>query len=278
MIPKVNKYDFYLYSDFSNVDNPNNLLQLIAHSNEYFEDITLSSLEQEALSKRIELCQILFEDEWNSRNGKIQFFFEFSDKKIIEDYYKKLTLFANEFGFKSLIPNFQKTIKFYIENESEIRELSENQENDDWWDRLQKLQSEYNYYYSQAIEIVANNIIKKPNDFCRDENGDFIDSNFTGKLKHYLKTGILKYEYSIVKGQILGEFIEYDNNGNKRELSYKDGYYDKDSFKKWFENGQIEFEKINDSDYRYWFENGQIKTEKIGEIIRKWDINGKEIL
>ncbi|MEN7550523.1 hypothetical protein AAG747_21565 [Rapidithrix thailandica] len=277
MIPKINKYEFYLYSDFSDGDNPLNLIQLIAHSNEYVDNVILSPAEQKIFSKRIQLCEMLFEDEWTSRNGKIPFFFEFPERKDVEDYYKKLILFANEFQFESEIPNLKKTLEFYIENEAEIKELGENQEDDDWWDKTQALEDKYNAYYSQTLEIVANQIIKNPDNFCRDEQGNSINPNYTGKYKEYLKNGILKCEYSVVNGQILGEYTEYDNDGNKRKLSFKEGCFDEETIKSWHSNGQIEFEKINDSDYRYWYDNGQMEMERISDVVKKWNRNGEQI-
>ena len=276
MIPKINKYDFYLYRDFSNGDNYLNLIQLVAHSSEFLNEVILTPEEKEKLSKRIELCKILFEDEWESRNGKIQFFFDFNKESAIK-YYHNLIQLAKELQFQSEIPNLEKTLDFYIKNEIKIKRLQENQDDDDAWDEIQSLNREYEYPYSDLLNKLAIDFSINPDSFCRDMNGNSIDPNFTGKLKHY-EGDTIKYEYSVQKGQIFGEFMEYDNDGNKEELSFKEGYFDKEIIKSWFKNGQIEFEQLSNSGYRYWYDNGQKKMENINNIIKKWDKYVEEIL
>ena len=279
MIPKIKKYYFYLYRDFSNGDNPLNLIQLIAESNESSESSELSIEEKVIFSNRKELCEILFEDEWNSRNGKIQFFIEQFSTNNIENYYKNIIELIGVLKLDFDVSNLKKTLEFYRGNEFKIKELSINQEDQDWREKTQVLETKYDYYYYfSLLEKLAIEISTKPYDYCRDENGEFLNPDFTGKLKHYSENGILKYEYSLVNGQVLGEFIEYNNDGNIRELSIKNGYFKKDSIKRWFRNGQIKFEKINDSDCRYWYDNGQLEVENIGGIVKKWNRSGEKIL
>ena len=42
MIPKVERYYFYLYKDFRDGDNPLNFVQLIAHSDQFINDDNLT--------------------------------------------------------------------------------------------------------------------------------------------------------------------------------------------------------------------------------------------
>lgn len=276
MIPQVNKYDFYLYSDFRDGDNPFNLNQLIAHAENFVDDDSLTWDERAMFVKRKELFEIVFEDEWSSRNGKVQFFFEFSDRESIENYYAKFVQLLKEFNLELYIPNLQKSLEFYREYETEIKHL-EKGEGDNWEKEIQSLEEKYKFHYSPSIEL-AKRFLENPNDYCRDENGEPIDPNFTGRLKHYLKNGILIHDYSVFQGQISGEFMDYDIQGNKSELSIKDGYVGRESIKRWFPNGQIEFEKINDSDCRYWYKNGQMKTERIGGVLKRWNADGQEVI
>ncbi|TCI92609.1 hypothetical protein [Tenacibaculum sp. M341] len=276
MIAKIDTYDFYLYSDFRNGSNPLNLIQLIAHAEDFTDDSLLSEEEKELYQKRNELCEIVFEDEWTSRNGKIQFLIEFSERKYVENYYNRFIKLLQMFGLDSEIANLRKTVDFYIKYEQKIKELEENEGNDDWWDEVQILEKEYTYHYSTTNNL-ANLIVENPEDYCRDEKGNIIEANFTGKKKRYLDNGVLSYEYTIVNGQILGDYISYYKNGLKKELLFVDGYFHKELIKKWFSNGQIAYEKIGDTDFKYWYENGQLQKQRIGDVIKKWDETGNEI-
>lgn len=274
MIPQINKYEFYLYRDFRDGDNPLNLVQLIAHADAFFEDENLSVTEQNLIAKRKELCSLFFEDTWSSRNGKVQFFFDFKGRKSVEDYYHKLIFFAGEFNLEHIIDNLRNSIEFYIEHEIEIKKLSKYE--GAWEEDVRNLENRYTYHYPTMKEL-ATRIIENPNDYCRDKNGESIDPNYTGKLKHYLKTGTLRHEYTLVNGQILGEFVDYDNDGNKKGIFYKDGYLKQESIKTWYPDGQIKFEKINDTDYKYWYKNGQLKVKSTGGELERWDEDGNEL-
>lgn len=270
MIPKVNRYYFYLYRDFRDGDNPISFVQLIAHAEEFVNPVDISEDQKKRIEDNIKLCQLFYENAWSSRDG-IAYFVknEFANVESAIEYYNNLLEWAQKCRLYKIRDGINKIIDLVNEHFNTIKSLSWEQQNE--LDEINSLFFDYDFR-NEALKIIGQRILNNPVEFCRDENGEEIDLEFSGKLISYFGANIIDKEYTVLKGKILGECKNYFK-GQLQSIEIKDGSVNSDLIKNWHPNGQIQFEKSYNT-IRYWHSNGQLKLEKINGNTTIWDAEG----
>ena len=270
MIPKVNRYYFYLYRDYRDGDNPLSFVQLIAHAEEFVDLNDISVEQKDAIRSNIKLCQIFFENAWSSRDGLVYFIKnEFSSLDDTTKYYNNLLEWAKKYGLYKTIEKIEKLFPLINQHFTKIKSFNWEQHNE--INKIGELFLDCDFN-SDVLKIILQKIINDPNSFCRDENGNEIDLEFSGTLKSFYGDSIIDKEYTVLKGKILGECKNYFK-GQLQSIVIQDGSINQDSIKRWHSNGQIEFEKSYNT-VRYWHKNGQLKLEKINGDTTVWDDQG----
>lgn len=277
MIPKVERYYFYLYKDFRDGDNPLNFVQLIAHADKFINDDNLTQEQKSEIEENKRICSLFFEEAWNTRYGIVHYLInEFSDAEKSISYYKNLLHYSSTSFLKSISERIANIIKIIEDNKILVSTLEDNEKDDKEREKLEQKFYEQKFSYS-ALKLIANKILDNPDKFCRDENGNRIDNNFSGRLERKSLNGTVLNNFEVNNGEILGECEYFYDNGMKKEIVFRDGYVKRDLLKKWYQNGQISYEKISETNFRYWYENGQVKLERSGNDLKKWDEFGNRI-
>jgi hypothetical protein len=279
MIPKVKRFYYYYYSsDFKSSDNRHSFIQQIAHANEFHSDETMSEARLNMFKRNYQLCQLLFEDEWDSRNGVIRYFIKFRDYELFEAHLTTLSNLLADFNETDVIAATKRSLQYYSDNIDQIKFLKDTPDDHPEWEQtLELLESKFRSDYSGiGIERITKRILENPDDFCVDENGKSIEKQFTGVLQTYYSNGNVNKKYAFVNGKVNGECMQYDSDGSLRSVYFYKSFRENELIKKWFKSGQLEFEKVGD-EIRYWFDNGQLEVEIIGKNRKIWDESGNLI-
>lgn len=194
------------------------------------------------------LCQLLFQDEWRSRNGVIRFFTSFKDYDHLETHLTILRDLLADFKLVEIIALIDDNLEFYSGNQSQFKFLRETPEDHPEWNNvLEVLESAYTFYYAdKGIESITKIIVRDPGNFCVDQNGKALEKSFTGQLEAFYTNGNLQKKYSFVDGKVKGECMEYDFNGNKRRLYIYDTAAKRVLIKEWSRDGQLTYEKSDE--------------------------------
>ena len=218
-------------------------------------------------------------------------------------------------GDKKTAALIQKAQNIYNQNIDIIEEISEGDLfGTDAYERLDEftpLEDEYYRIDEKTWHNMEKFIRENPNEFFLDEEGNEIDSTYSGECITYHRNGKVKEQFHLENGIIQGNFTSYFESGNLKEhiiystekgtgleSFYHDGllvcpivFIGKPTGEKenYYENGNIKFRSTIDSANKLireesFDESGQLrmleyktmatKIEKIGEH-KKWYANGQ---
>jgi hypothetical protein len=244
MIPKVNSFYYYYYSsDFNNPDNRHSFIQLIAQTEAFHIDETASQERLTMFTRNHQLCQLLFQSEWDSRNGDIRYLITFKDYEQLKAHLTILSDLLKDFNATDIIETINSSLQFYFEKQGQFKLLREIAEDDPEWEKVvEALESGYTFNYAgKGIERITNYILDNPDHFCVDQNGQPLEKQFTGQLETHYASGNLQKRYAFVNGRVYGECMEYDFDGNKQTQYFYKSFREKQLIRKWDKNGnQIE--------------------------------------
>jgi len=159
--------------------------------------------------------------------------------------------------------------------------------------------------FEDCIYAAACDIRCYPDKYCRDENGQKINPNYTGFISYKKMDGNLLAEYNIKDGKSNGLCLDYNVHSQEKE---KLSFYHKgkllEVLKEWDSKGNLKYERTHDKEIKYkngnlylvknfkndlqtcYYENGKKKYEASNldylgysrpKIIKKWDEKGNLI-
>ena len=178
MRPKIDR------QKFKNETNEN-LVQLIAESDDLNNDEFKDEIQKSLISRRLEVCELINRIEFTIESyGTINFFIDYESD--IPDLIR-LSELLHEFNESDIIETIEKTLKFYTENKDRFIYLRSGPE--DFDEKYEELHNEYialekpktGIWYSiplhKGIERLAIYIRSNPDEFCVDENGRTLKSS-----------------------------------------------------------------------------------------------------
>lgn len=247
MIPKVDKFEFYCSTDSS-------LLQLIGNSTENCDTRLVNKENKEKMQQAKYFFFDLVNFEFRVDNyGLPNWFIE---KSFEECNINNIIKFLKLFNLNTTVDYINQFYTFYDENKEDFTYLSTYP--DDFSEKLDELDEKIknkkiNLISSliDSIEFIGKEIRNNPSKYCRDENGEILDPNYTGFLNQETKGKICK-EYNFLDGRMHGLCLDYDFFREKREkLSFF--YRGKlvEILKRWDSEGNLSFEKLHDREKRW---------------------------
>lgn len=155
-------------------------------------------------------------------------------------------------------------------------------------DELTKLDQEYYKLKDQTMSQIEDYIRKNPAEFGIDEDGNEINTKFTGDCRSYHPNTQIREEFSLENGIITGEFKSYYEDGTlKEKVQYLEGKKSGERTE-FFQNGNLKYTVkkdalLNHFRHQWYFENGNPqklehkhidKDENTGEY-KEWFDNGQ---
>ncbi|QCE43036.1 hypothetical protein [Psychroserpens sp. NJDZ02] len=296
MISKINKFLFYT------LDNAN-LIQHIGESREKCIDSQLDENENRKFEKKTQaLFDLINFDFQLEEYGKANWFIESSYEDCDMENLKSYLLSINQTETVNSITSFYKFYKKNIKDFEYLKPYPKDFEKK--FDELtSKMESEGIIIckLNESIDVVADTIRRNPNNYCRDENGQYLERFFNGFLGYKANNGNLFKEYNFFLGKPHGLCLDYDiHTQNKKKLSVFNKGELVITLKQWDYDGALKYERTFDNekiwnkgnisivkDFRNdlmtnYYDNGNKRYEATNlhdtnKILRKWDENGNMI-
>jgi len=297
MIPKINKFLFYTSSD-------SGLVQQIGETQEVFLDASLSEKDQQIFKNRQQaLFDLIMFDFQLEEYGRANWFI---DNSYEDCEMNNLISFLRTFNQLNTIKTIHRLYDFYKENKNRFDYLKPYP--DDANEKRQELEEEmisekiHFNCLDESIKVVAQDIRKNPDKYCRDEKGQRISTHFTGFLDYKRKDGNIFKAYNFLQGKAHGLCLDFNvHTQNKEKLSFFNKGELIQTLKKWDYKGNLAYEKTYDiekewrdgnlfivKDFRNdlmtcYYEKGRKKyeakeiTHYSPRIIKKWDEYGNVI-
>ncbi len=158
--------------------------------------------------------------------GFIQFFFN-----GYGHYVPTILKSLRYIGDNEMANLIEKASSIYHKNTKHFEKAHENDAdgfsalyNNERLDELGDCDDDYYNINNNTMETIEKYFRSHPNEVAVDENGNEIDSSFTGSCKTYYEEGNLKETFELKSGAIEGEFILYYKNGQShKKTQYKNG-------------------------------------------------------
>lgn len=161
----------------------------------------------------------------------------------------------------------------------------------DLYDELEELSVLDDYYFDykdKTMSLIEKYIRNHSSEICVDENGEEIDTNYTGVCKTYYESSTIKEILHLKKGRIDGEYKVFYQNGNlKEKIQFVNGV-ETGVREEYYEEGNIKYQVVADKTkkifiHKKFYENKNLKElesklidgeESFGEY-KKWYKNGQ---